>query len=93
MVICIIVGYLNLLILLFSCTEHMTISSDGKQIEISRLSPPGCHGGKGSDTKVYTHATLPNKYWPKYNYAAKFVNIVKESTPKITFYTDRAMCR
>merc|ERR1719295_1337240 len=76
-----------------SCTEHMTISSDGKQIEISRLSPPGCHGGKGSDTKVYTHATLPNKYWPKYNYAAKFVNIVKESTPKITFYTDRAMCR
>ena len=84
----------NLLILLFSCTEHMTISSDGKQIEISRLSPPGCHGGQGSDTtKVYTHATLPNKYWPKYNYAAKFVNIVKESTPKITFYTDRAMCR
>ena len=73
--------------LIHSCTEYMTISSEGSRVEISREGPGG------ADTKVYSHNTLPPKYWPKYNYAAKFVNIVKESTPKITFYTDRAMCR
>jgi len=67
-----------------SITEEMVISADGSTIQISRSS---------GDLKVYQHGSLPAKYWPKYNYAAKFVNIVRESTPKITFYTDKAMCR
>ena len=69
-----------------SCVEHMKISPDGTRIEVWREE-------QGGAAKVYSHNSLPAKYWPKYNYAAKFVNIVKESTPKITFYTDRAMCR
>jgi hypothetical protein len=32
-------------------------------------------------------------YRSKYNYAAKFVNLVRESTPKITVYTDDAVYR
>ena len=71
-----------------SCTEHMAISADGTRVEVWRG-----EDGVGACPKVYSHNTLPAKLWPKYNYAAKFVNIVRESTPKITFYTERAMCR
>ena len=69
-----------------SVLEEMSISSDGNGIQITR-------NGTSKEVKIYQHSNLPQKYWPKYNYAAKFVNIVRESTPKITFYTDKAMCR
>ena len=32
------------------------------------------------------------KYHKKYQYAARFVNLVKASTPKITLYTSQAKC-
>lgn len=32
------------------------------------------------------------KYWKKYQYAAKFVQLVRTKTPKVTFYTRYAKC-
>ena len=34
--------------------------------------------------------TLPEKYFKKYVYAARFVGISKSATPKITLYTARS---
>ena len=63
--------------------ETFDISPDGKKIEISRQ----------NEKRTYSHGQLPTKYWSKYNYACKFVNIVREQTPKITKYSDKAVCR
>jgi len=35
---------------------------------------------------------LPQKFWKKYQYAARFINLVKASTPKMTLYTSQAKC-
>jgi polo-like kinase 4 len=32
------------------------------------------------------------KYWRKYQYASKFVLLVKSKTPKVTLYTKSAKC-
>ena len=42
--------------------------------------------------KVYSFADLPTKYRKRYDYAAKFVRIVRSKTPKITLYTKQAKC-
>ncbi|KAM8808163.1 serine/threonine-protein kinase PLK4 [Eudromia elegans] len=44
------------------------------------------------DTCVYNFDSLPEKYWKKYQYAAKFVQLVRTKTPKVTFYTRYAKC-
>ncbi|XP_070613805.1 serine/threonine-protein kinase PLK4-like isoform X2 [Erythrolamprus reginae] len=41
---------------------------------------------------VYSFDNLPEKYWKKYQYAAKFVQLVRSKTPKVTFYTRYAKC-
>ncbi|KAM4708221.1 serine/threonine-protein kinase PLK4 [Discoglossus pictus] len=40
----------------------------------------------------YTFDTLPEKYWKKYQYAAKFIQLVRSKTPKVTYYTRYAKC-
>lgn len=35
---------------------------------------------------------LPRPYWPKYACAARFVDLVRQKTPKIIFYADTALC-
>ncbi len=62
------------------------ISPDGLTIEVAK-------GSESQNVKVYSYLDLPSKYWSKYNYAAKFVGIVREQTPKITYYSDKAVCR
>ena len=42
--------------------------------------------------KEFDYDTLPQKYWKKYQYAAKFVNVLRSKTPKITYYTSLAKC-
>ena len=42
--------------------------------------------------KTYTYDTLPRKYWKRYQYAAKFVKLVRSKTPKVTLYTHKAKC-
>lgn len=33
---------------------------------------------------------ITEKYWKKYQYASKFVQLVKSKTPKVTLYTKNA---
>lgn len=41
---------------------------------------------------IYSFDSLPEKYWKKYQYACKFVQLVKSKTPKVTLYTKYAKC-
>ncbi|XP_075056098.1 serine/threonine-protein kinase PLK4 [Mixophyes fleayi] len=40
----------------------------------------------------YTFDSLPEKYWKKYQYASKFIQLVRTKTPKVTYYTKYAKC-
>ncbi|XP_058889807.1 serine/threonine-protein kinase PLK4-like [Acipenser ruthenus] len=42
------------------------------------------------DIFIYSFDDLPEKYWKKYQYATKFVQLVKSKTPKVTLYTKDA---
>ena len=46
----------------------------------------------GCDSQQFTFDNLPAKYWKKYQYASRFVNLVRSKTPKITLYTTKAKC-
>ncbi|XP_023947816.2 serine/threonine-protein kinase PLK4 [Bicyclus anynana] len=43
--------------------------------------------------EVFSYHNLPQKHWKKYLYAARFVDLVKAKTPKITIYTSLAKCQ
>jgi hypothetical protein len=45
-----------------------------------------CLGGADA---FYSYQSLPSKLWKKYLYAARFVNLVRAKTPKITLYTSK----
>lgn len=38
----------------------------------------------------HSYESLPEKHWKKYEYAVRFVNLVRAKTPKITLYSDKA---
>ncbi|CAJ0916772.1 unnamed protein product [Ranitomeya imitator] len=40
----------------------------------------------------YAFDSLPEKYWKKYQYASKFIQLVRSKTPKVTYYTRYAKC-
>lgn len=42
--------------------------------------------------KVYAYDELPPKYRKRYEYAARFVRLVRSKTPKVTMYTKQAKC-
>uniref|UniRef100_A0A182KGS1 Serine/threonine-protein kinase PLK4 n=1 Tax=Anopheles christyi TaxID=43041 RepID=A0A182KGS1_9DIPT len=42
---------------------------------------------------IYNYEDIPEKHWKKYMYAARFVQMVKAKTPKITVYSDKAKCQ
>uniref|UniRef100_A0A8C1VUB9 Serine/threonine-protein kinase PLK4 n=1 Tax=Cyprinus carpio TaxID=7962 RepID=A0A8C1VUB9_CYPCA len=44
------------------------------------------------DILICSYEDLPEKYWKKYQYATKFVQLVKSKTPKVTLYTKFAKC-
>ncbi|GCC33026.1 hypothetical protein chiPu_0011492, partial [Chiloscyllium punctatum] len=78
--------------------EVLRISSDGSMIHIYYPNE-----GKGfplddrppsppEDVFVYRFDNLPEKYWKKYQYASKFVHLVRSKTPKVTLYTKYAKC-
>ncbi|XP_045783516.1 serine/threonine-protein kinase PLK4 isoform X1 [Maniola jurtina] len=43
--------------------------------------------------EIFSYHNLPQKHWKKYLYAARFVDLVKAKTPKITIYTSLAKCQ
>ncbi|XP_050415388.1 serine/threonine-protein kinase PLK4 isoform X2 [Patella vulgata] len=81
--------------------EVFLISSDGQQISIWQ--PYSGHSIDMSNqfdtdvlldppVKTFTYKLLPEKYWKKYQYAARFVDLVRSKTPKVTLYTHRSKC-
>ncbi|KAB5562338.1 hypothetical protein PHYPO_G00016700 [Pangasianodon hypophthalmus] len=78
--------------------EVLRISSDGSMVTVYQPNE-----GKGfpvldhppsppEDIFICSYEDLPEKYWKKYQYATKFVQLVKSKTPKITLYTKFAKC-
>ncbi|XP_041463144.1 serine/threonine-protein kinase PLK4-like isoform X2 [Lytechinus variegatus] len=80
--------------------EVLRISQDGMQVTIYQP-----NGGKGfpimedppsppQDSGITTHSyhDLPSKYWKKYQYASRFIQLVRSKTPKVTLYTSEAKC-
>ncbi|XP_008281878.1 serine/threonine-protein kinase PLK4 [Stegastes partitus] len=76
--------------------EVLRISCDGTMVTIYQP-----NGGKGfpvldcppappEDILICSYEDLPEKYWKKYQYASKFVQLVKSKTPKVTLYTKYA---
>lgn len=74
------------------------ISSDGLRIVLYQL-----NGGKGSIVRdkppdlpdqgadaIFSFESLPEKHWKKYEYAVRFVNLVRAKTPKVTLYSEKA---
>ncbi|KAJ7421422.1 Serine/threonine-protein kinase PLK4 [Pitangus sulphuratus] len=61
--------------------------NEGKGFLLGDRPPASCEG-----TCMYNFDNLPEKYWKKYQYAAKFVQLVRTKTPKVTFYTRYAKC-
>ncbi|XP_027710404.1 serine/threonine-protein kinase PLK4 isoform X2 [Vombatus ursinus] len=78
--------------------EILQVSSDGNSITIyypndgkgfpldNRPFPPP------KDVSRYSFDSLPEKYWRKYQYASRFVQLVRSKTPKITFFSKYAKC-
>ncbi|MCJ8736913.1 hypothetical protein PDJAM_G00017730 [Pangasius djambal] len=78
--------------------EVLRISSDGSMVTVYQPNE-----GKGfpvldhppsppEDIFICSYEDLPEKYWKKYQYATKFIQLVKSKTPKITLYTKFAKC-
>ncbi|KAJ6668795.1 hypothetical protein lerEdw1_012279 [Lerista edwardsae] len=61
--------------------------NEGRGFPLNDRPPPS-----PEDLNVYNFDNLPEKYWKKYQYAAKFVQLVRSKTPKVTFYTRYAKC-
>uniref|UniRef100_A0A3P8UHM1 Serine/threonine-protein kinase PLK4 n=1 Tax=Cynoglossus semilaevis TaxID=244447 RepID=A0A3P8UHM1_CYNSE len=49
-----------------------------------------CPPAPPEDILICSYEDLPEKYWKKYQYASKFVQLVKSKTPKVTLYTKYA---
>jgi polo-like kinase 4 len=63
--------------------------NNGRGVDIGDETPP--LPAEGADL-IYNYHNLPEKHQTKYIYAARFVDLVKAVTPKVTFYSDRAKC-
>ncbi|XP_071951441.1 serine/threonine-protein kinase PLK4-like [Antedon mediterranea] len=79
--------------------EVLQISDNGLQVML--FHPNGSKGVPVTDsppsadkeqTLKYSYNDLPTKYWKKYQYAVKFVQLVRSKTPKVTLYTKHAKC-
>ncbi|XP_040822962.1 serine/threonine-protein kinase PLK4 isoform X1 [Ochotona curzoniae] len=78
--------------------EVLQISSDGSMITVYYPNdgrgfpladkPPSPTG----NINRYDFDSLPEKYWRKYQYASRFVQLVRSKSPKITYFTKYAKC-
>ncbi|KAB1281883.1 Serine/threonine-protein kinase PLK4 [Camelus dromedarius] len=78
--------------------EVLQISSDGNMITIyypndGRGFPLADRPPLPTDNiSRYSFDNLPEKYWRKYQYASRFVQLVRSKSPKITYFTRYAKC-
>ncbi|XP_050072611.1 serine/threonine-protein kinase PLK4 [Anopheles maculipalpis] len=71
--------------------RFMLYQPDGNRGAAIKNEPPDLPS-RGVD-HIYNYEDIPEKHWKKYMYAARFVNMVKAKTPKITLYSDKAKCQ
>ncbi|XP_060919023.1 serine/threonine-protein kinase PLK4 isoform X1 [Labrus mixtus] len=73
--------------------EVLRISCDGSMVTIYQPNSGkgfpvlDCPPAPPEDILICSYEDLPEKYWKKYQYASKFVQLVKSKTPKVTLYT------
>ncbi|KAM9237452.1 serine/threonine-protein kinase PLK4 [Dugong dugon] len=78
--------------------EVLQISSDGNTITVyypqdGRGFPLADRPPSPTDNiSRYSFDNLPEKYWKKYQYASRFVQLVRSKSPKITYFTKYAKC-
>uniref|UniRef100_A0A1B0CQV8 Serine/threonine-protein kinase SAK n=2 Tax=Lutzomyia longipalpis TaxID=7200 RepID=A0A1B0CQV8_LUTLO len=81
-------------------TQVCRISGDGQRIVVYspqggavpvREEPPEIppNGPEG----IFNLENLPEIHWKKYKYAARFVDLVRAKTPKVTYYSQHAKCQ
>lgn len=77
--------------------EVCLISPDGMRIVIFEpdkgrgvrpMDKPPPLPQQGADS-IYSYENLPEKHWKKYMYAARFVDLVRAKTPKVTYYSPK----
>ncbi|XP_050667182.1 serine/threonine-protein kinase PLK4 [Leptidea sinapis] len=75
--------------------EICKISKDGMKILITATDKSLGNNNENNPNvdEVFTYHNLPQKHWKKYLYAARFVDLVKAKTPKITLYSSMAKCQ
>ena len=75
-------------------TESDTITiykvNNGKGLPIGDKPPP--MPANPDSVLTFSYKTLPEQYWKKYDFAAKFFKLVRSRTPKITLITKVAKC-
>lgn len=71
---------------IFKPKDSQGIQIESKPVEIPRNNLDGVF-------KSYSYTSLPDKYCKRYLYAARFVEMVKAKTPKVTWYSPRAKCQ
>ena len=72
--------------IVFQISIYQPNNGKGFPVADAPPSPPDDH------STIYSYHELPSKYWKKYQYAAKFVQLVRTKTPKVTVYTKHAKC-
>ncbi|XP_068608300.1 serine/threonine-protein kinase PLK4 [Brachionichthys hirsutus] len=76
--------------------EVLRISCDGSMVTIYQPNDGkgfpihDCPPAPPEDILICSYGDLPEQYWKKYQYASKFVQLVKSKTPKVTLYTKYA---
>uniref|UniRef100_A0A182MRM6 Serine/threonine-protein kinase PLK4 n=1 Tax=Anopheles culicifacies TaxID=139723 RepID=A0A182MRM6_9DIPT len=71
--------------------RFMLYQPDGNRGVPIKNEPPDLPSG--GINCIYNYEEIPEKHWKKYVYAARFVNMVKAKTPKVTLYSDKAKCQ
>lgn len=75
----------------------LRVSGDGRHVMLYRpaahqVLPDAPPPPISANCQTLSWDALPRPYWPKYACAARFVDLVRQKTPKIIFYADAALC-
>ncbi|KAL1431420.1 hypothetical protein MTO96_014270 [Rhipicephalus appendiculatus] len=75
----------------------LRVSGDGRRVMVyrpaaHRVLPDAPPPPISANCQTRSWDALPRPYWPKYACAARFVDLVRQKTPKIIFYADAALC-
>jgi polo-like kinase 4 len=81
--------------------DVLRITSDGLRIVYYQPNPPKGLPAKSQPIEIpqtgvdliFSYESLPREHWKKYLYAARFVEMVKAKTPKVTFYSEMGKCQ